>query len=279
VYENAKRRCPPQLGWSGGQEGSGGFGTLFFHVLPYIEEKALYESTLVEPFGQPSRSVSSISGSGLYTEYPQVYDSRHHSGRAGKGVAEIKIAIYRCGSDSSADYISSAFGWSGSSYASNFQVFGNAASIDIGINFSTSHRPTIVKWEGRTRLQTLTDGLSKTIAAAEKFGCCNASKGMSTGLNGKGGTMWARWDWADMWQPTFAADPSALGDDAMFQENPQPYNYPGPCNPLVPQTPHAGGVISTAWLDGSVRGIAASISPAVWWASITPRGGESQIAE
>lgn len=279
VYESAKGRYPPQFGWSTGQEGRGAIGTLFFHILPYLEEKALYDSMFVEPFGQTSRSVSSISGSGLYTEFPQVFDSRHHSGRTGNGIAMVDIAMYKCGSDSSAAYVSPAFGWSGGSYASNFQVFGNASSVNIGVVYNASDRASMLKWEGQPKQRMLTDGLSKTIAATEKFGCCNASKGMFTGRSGRGGTMWARWDWLDMWQPTFAADTSALGDAAMFQENPQPYTNPGPCNPLVPQTPHAGGVINAAWLDGSVRGISPSVAAKVWWACITPRGGESQVAE
>jgi prepilin-type N-terminal cleavage/methylation domain-containing protein len=279
VYEQGKGCYPPQLGWSTGREGSGGFGTLFFHILPYIEEQAIYDSTLVPPFGQASRSVESISGSGTYTEYPQVYESRWNSGRAGYGISGTSIATYQCGSDSSVASVKSSFGWGGASYASNFQVFGNAASVNVSNAVSTSDRPTIVKWEGRTKQRAITDGLSKTVASAEKYGCCNATKGIPSGQSGSGGTMWARWDWPDKWQPTFAADPTAVGDSAMFQDNPRPYTNPGPCNPLVPQSPHLGGVIMTTWLDGSVRGVAAAVSSAVWWGSLTPGGGELQVAE
>jgi prepilin-type N-terminal cleavage/methylation domain-containing protein len=278
-YEGSKGNFPPQLGWSSGREGAGGFGTWFFHVLPYAELNAIYELTVVTPFGQQSRNVSSSSGSGMYTEYPGVHDSRHHVGRSGDGIYRVVVAGYRCSSDASTAYVDTGFGWSGASYATNFQVFGNAASVPVGIAVNTSDRSTIEKWEGRTRLRSLTDGLSKTISITEKFGTCNAVKGTQTGDYGKGGTMWARWDWPDMWQPTFAADPSAIGDAAMFQVNPSPYIHPGPCNPLVPQTPHSAGVITTGFLDGSVRAIAATVSPAVWWAAITPRGGEAGVVE
>jgi prepilin-type processing-associated H-X9-DG protein len=60
----------------------------------------------------------------------------------------------------------------------------------------------------------------------------------------------------------------------MFQVNPLPYTFPGPCNAAVPQTAHAGGVMNTAFLDGSVRGIDGLIAGSVWWSLCTPRGGE-----
>lgn len=279
TYESAKGVLPPQLGWSSGREGGGGFGTLFFHVLPHMEQGAVYDSTCVAPFGSSSRSVASSSGSGMYEEYPNVYDSRHHAGRSGKGVYQVVVSSYRCASDQSVFAVSSDFGWSGGSYASNFQVFGKAPSVTVGIAVNTSDRPTIEKWEGRTKLRTITDGCSRTISVVEKFGYCNARKGAGSGDNGRGGTMWARWDWPDMWQPVFAADPSTTGTASMFQVNPQPYAYPGPCNPLLSQTPHAAGSIITAWLDGSVRGVAPAVDPIVWWASVTPRGGETTTAE
>lgn len=68
VSHETRQGFPPQLGWSSGQEGRGGFGSLFFHILPWMEENKLYESTLVPAFGQPKRLVQSSSGSGAYTE-------------------------------------------------------------------------------------------------------------------------------------------------------------------------------------------------------------------
>lgn len=273
-YESVSGRFPPQLGWSSGQEGVGAFGTFFFHVLPQIEEVVLYDSTLVAPFGLASRTVSSISGSGDYTEYPNTRDSRHHVGESGNGVSGAVVPHYQCPSDASTSYVRSSFGWAAGSYGSNFQVFGNAPAVTVGVAVNTSNRPNLQLWEGRTPARNIADGLSKTIALAEKYGCCNAIRGLGSGADGKGGAMWSRWDWPDMWQPTFAADSSALGAASMFQDNPAPYVYPGPCNPLVPQTPHAGGVLMSGWLDGGIRGVASTIDPAVWWASITPRGGE-----
>jgi prepilin-type processing-associated H-X9-DG protein len=114
-----------------------------------------------------------------------------------------------------------------------------------------------------------------TACVAERYGACNVAKGILAGSVRRGGVMWARWDWADLWQPVFAADFGGVGDAAMFQSNlGSSYVYPSACNPLVSQTPHAGGVNTVAFLDGSVRAVAGGIAPAVWWAVLTPRGGE-----
>lgn len=46
------------------------------------------------------------------------------------------------------------------------------------------------------------------------------------------------------------------------------------CDYRVPQTPHASGMLM-AYLDGSVRMTRPGIDPAVFWATVTPAGGES----
>jgi len=102
-----------------------------------------------------------------------------------------------------------ALGWAGSSYAGNVQVFGKDASVQVG-GFSASSHSVNLKLEGNTRLKDVIDGVSRTIVLAEKFGNCDARQGVSAGSGGRGGTMWARWDWADQWQPTFAAASNAV---------------------------------------------------------------------
>ena len=52
AYESTHGKLPPQLGWSSGVEGRGAFGTLFFHLLPLVEESALYDRTAVPRAGR-----------------------------------------------------------------------------------------------------------------------------------------------------------------------------------------------------------------------------------
>ena len=45
------------------------------------------------------------------------------------------------------------------------------------------------------------------------------------------------------------------------------------CNPRIPQTPFSGGLLA-GLADGSVRMLSPGISPATFWAAVTPAGGE-----
>jgi hypothetical protein len=65
--------------------------------------------------------------------------------------------------------------------------------------------------------------------------------------------------------------PSAGGahPNRLFQVAP----IPAQADPTVPQTPHPGGMLS-AFLDGSVRTLAPTTTPQVFWSLVTPNGGE-----
>ncbi|HEY2783511.1 MAG TPA: H-X9-DG-CTERM domain-containing protein [Fimbriiglobus sp.] len=45
------------------------------------------------------------------------------------------------------------------------------------------------------------------------------------------------------------------------------------CDPSLAQTPHVGGMLA-AMADGSVRTVRPSVTPEVYWAAVTPAGGE-----
>jgi prepilin-type N-terminal cleavage/methylation domain-containing protein len=46
------------------------------------------------------------------------------------------------------------------------------------------------------------------------------------------------------------------------------------CDPRIPQSPHAGGMLA-AVADGSVRFLGASMSETTFWSAVTPKGGET----
>ncbi len=114
------------------------------------------------------------------------------------------------------------------------------------------------------------DGLSNTIFFAEKYANCNSTGPYPEG-RADGGTMWARWDWTDYWQPTFAA--FVKGPSSMFQSAPWPHEHGGPCNPRVAQSSHPG-VMNVGMGDGSVRALAEGMDGAAWWALCTANGGD-----
>jgi prepilin-type N-terminal cleavage/methylation domain-containing protein len=120
--------------------------------------------------------------------------------------------------------------------------------------------------------RTFQDGTSNTIAFAEHYANCQ--------------TYYFRWSEGprgnhNQRRATFA-DVPGYGDVA--PENwKQPDNFsksfqimpimPILCDPYVPQTPHSAGML-VALGDGSCRILGAGMSPATFWAAVTPAGGE-----
>ena len=226
------------------QTATGSFGPLLFHILPYIEQKNLYDRT------------AQASGA---------YDIRGTGN--GSGIEGTVMKAYRCPSDSSVESMNSNWGWSAASYGGNFRVFGNLTGNTAATVSDGRTSDNIKNWEGRKRLASITDGTSNTLIFAEKYAQCGSSKPGGA----YGGNMWTRWDWLDYWQSTFAA--FQTGVDSRFQTRAIPWGHGGPCNPLVAQTPHSA-VMQVGLADGSVRGLSGSMDANTWWAVCTPDQGE-----
>lgn len=78
----------------------------------------------------------------------------------------------------------------------------------------------------------------------------------------------------DMWPVTTGNPPTTLGNNfphLTFQAAPLPPNQQ--CLPLIAQTPYASGMLVAAG-DGSLRVMHPEVAPAVYWAAVTPAGGE-----
>jgi len=117
---------------------------------------------------------------------------------------------------------------------------------------------------------TFVDGTSSTIAFAEHYAKC-------------GNTTF------DYWQNSIARQRATFadyGDVVPVTQGTPPVSSPSDpgetfqvappvkkCYPLVPQTPHPGGML-VAMADGGVRQIAPRISPTIFWGAVTPKGGE-----
>jgi prepilin-type N-terminal cleavage/methylation domain-containing protein/prepilin-type processing-associated H-X9-DG protein len=245
-------RMPPQFGWYP-QWDSGGFGTLFFHLLPFIEQQNLYNSSSIGPGG-------TIYDAGAnYLMVPGMlgtYDSRSTESYLGY----INVKSYVCPSDPSVNEAAAYTGWASiGSYAGNFQVFGrNPPYIS-----TTDDATNVQNWMGNPRLAaTFQDGTSNTILIAEKYGGCSPPPG--------GGNIWPRWDYLDTWQPMFAG--FAAGPTAMFQVQPTPC-YSNNCNPTVAQSGHTSGM-NVGLADGSVRFVPRGLSSTTWWIAVVPNDGQ-----
>jgi prepilin-type N-terminal cleavage/methylation domain-containing protein/prepilin-type processing-associated H-X9-DG protein len=253
-FHDSYKKLPPQYG--GAPTNNGNFGTLFFHILPYVEQTALFNQ-------------ARTTGGSFTTYWGVAFNKNANTcDLRMSGIEGAVMNNFVCPSDDSASTMASTWGWSVASYGSNFRVFGNltgtvAAGVDNGVNSGQ-----VNNWQGNTRsYATMTDGTSNTLVFAEKMGQCNSSSGAADG-----GNMWTRWDWLDYWQPTFAA--FITGPGSMFQSNPRPWTNGGNCNPRLAQTPHGGGSMNAGLGDGSVRGLNGSMSADVWWALCTPAQGD-----
>jgi prepilin-type N-terminal cleavage/methylation domain-containing protein len=239
--------------------GTSGYGNLFFHLLPFLEQGNLYQSTAGPGNGPPA------SPGTLYIPYEPIYP----------GIAATPLKVYQDPLDpslSSSGIIqgsqTSADGLAACGYAFNAQVF---CQVDYAGNFKD--------WWANPRLPaTFCDGTANTILFAEKYSICGQAGGLYSGANA----------WAvapnESITPVFSVSrfPSAgipagaiasTGPTTYFQVQPSPYNSDR-CQYWVPQTARSGGIL-VALADGSVRNVAPSVQPATWWAACTPAGGET----
>jgi prepilin-type N-terminal cleavage/methylation domain-containing protein len=256
---------PPSFGYFPGGPGNPtagggtcGYGNLFFHLLPFVEQGNLYHST-----GGPGDGPVTRRGT-LYSAFGPLYP----------GIATHPLKIYQNPSDpsmSAAGTIqgseTTVDGWGACGYAFNAQVF---CQVDSQGGFEG--------WWAAPRIPlTFADGTSQTILFTEKYAVCGQPGGPYAGANA-----WAEGPIEDATPvfsvsrfPTAGDPPGAIpstGPLTHFQIQPFPYASDR-CQYWVPQSARAGGIL-VGLADGSVRNVAAGIRSSTWWAACTPAGGE-----
>ncbi len=250
---------PPAEGWypTSHPAVNAGWGTLWFHLLPFIEQEPLYKASLTNganPAGE--------NPGGPY------YSNAANAGALGP-VRQQNIPIYVCPSDPSVPnglYTDVLYGqqWQVSTYALNVQVFA-ACDANNGM----------YSYQGSGRIPaTIPDGVSNTILFTEKYAVCT--------FNAWGTQRGCLWGW---WQVTLALPGNAyspafgindfpgngIGPQSLFQIQPTPYL--GNCDPTRAASGHTGG-IQVGLADGSVRNLAQGMSGNTWWAACTPAGND-----
>jgi prepilin-type N-terminal cleavage/methylation domain-containing protein len=236
-FHDTYNKLPPGLGWSPNPTAPGCYGTVFFHLLPFLEQDNLHDSS----------------------EFMDCYFAGNNQ------VFSQPVKMFLCPSDPSAgddglveDYL--GLDWGASSYAANGQVFCQVRADG-----------TIITPQHFARIPTsFPDGTSSTLLFTEKCASC------SNPSYPEGGNLWAYWyTGSDMrpYHPGFAVswNDYSIGAGSKFQVQPMPSN--GNCDPTLASTPHSGG-IHACMGDGSVRYLSSGISPYTWWYLCTPAGGE-----
>jgi len=222
-----------------GNRNAGGYGSTFFHILPYIEQDNLYKS--------------SLGKGGGWAGGPQAY-----SCWADPNIIQAGVKTYNCPSDPSQqpDGKSGAGGWGTTSYAYNYQVF----ALDWG--------PKPLQYPAG-----LGDGTSNVILFAEKYSQPNPADPWSQDW---GGNTW--WEWAPKFACDYTGPKSKFLVKPSFaycQSTQVPAEALGGNKnicAIVAATGHTGGM-NVSMADGSVRLISASVSPNTWWNAVTPNDG------
>jgi prepilin-type N-terminal cleavage/methylation domain-containing protein/prepilin-type processing-associated H-X9-DG protein len=234
MAHDASESLPPGLGyWSG----RGAYGTYHFHLLPFIEQGALYRQSLY---------------AGIYfVANNQVFSQR--------------VKAYECPADPSVpadgqakDLVGNS--WGVASYVVNVQV---VCQVSATGNLTTPEH--FARIPG-----SVPDGTSNTILLTEKYAQCFNNNYPS------GGTYWGYYYTGASLQPyhpgcAISWNGYSYGPASKFLVQPAPYN--GACDPTMASSPHPGG-IHAAFADGSVRFLSANITLYTWWYLCTPAGGE-----
>jgi prepilin-type N-terminal cleavage/methylation domain-containing protein len=281
---DAHGRLPPAAGTYGGAQ----YAPLFFHILPFIEQQALWQtaSKWDSSNGSPSPTTpNQATIISLGTIWPL-----WATPNGPIFTRMTRVAMYQCPTDPTIGYAKSRgagnagdWGDGDASYAGNFLAFGQWKWTNAGFQF----QPTsdLNAWDRKATVgASFPDGTSNTILFAEKYSWCKNVAGIN-----HAGCWWMRGVWrlnntnpgsddsfpGDRLSCIFAG---GIGNDftylsglaSMFQV--QPANptddVNGKCDVRLASTSH--NAMQAALADGSVRSIAPTLSAATWFAVLTP---------
>jgi prepilin-type N-terminal cleavage/methylation domain-containing protein len=235
------QNLPPMGGsGAGGQNTSNpSFGTLFYFILPGVEQNPVY----------------TYHGPGDYNSYYEASNPKDNGyGPSGFIVQQI-VPVFKCPSDPTNQGPTgngliglqvngqSIGNWALSNYAGNFQVFAMT-----GYPAAT----------GPKAPRDISDGVSQTIYFAERYAQC-----------GQFACTWGDVNYGST--ATFAVSPVGTPPQfPLFQVRP----LASQCNGALANTPHPSGMV-VGMGDLSVRTVSPTVGPGTWTAAITPAGNDT----
>jgi prepilin-type N-terminal cleavage/methylation domain-containing protein/prepilin-type processing-associated H-X9-DG protein len=236
-------KFPPALGWFGsgqwdmdnkqrypgisGTQRKGNFGTAFFHLLPYLEQGNLFEQTYVN-------DKSGLAGASVPSAYAEdvsplpKFSAGTHDLRGFPSVSRTSIPNFICPSDISQPMLI-PLGYdqeAGSSYATNFQIFGNgnyeyvqkvAPKVTTGygvyhrskeadgVSQSGSAGDVLNTWMGTKRIADIRDGTTCSVLFGEKFADCGSINPNGDNTQTYGGCYWGIVSRTNYFQPVIEA--------------------------------------------------------------------------
>jgi hypothetical protein len=242
---------------------------LFYYLLPFIEEEPLFKQSAGN-----SLAVDPVTGNFV-------------------GIVLNPIKMFQCPSDPSAssDGIDAITKWGLSSYAANYQIFGNPDPYNATTG-QGNNSPLTGNMITKGRYPALfEDGTSQTIVFAEKYASCNGWPNLwgsawynptptNTALNIMGSNTMPMFAYGDRFgnpngtdafpdPATTPGPPGTVGIASIFQVQPLWQAGQNLCDPSRASTGHFSG-ISVGLGDASVRTIEPGILQTTWWAVVTP---------
>jgi prepilin-type N-terminal cleavage/methylation domain-containing protein len=279
------KRLPPQAGSFSGAY----YAPLLFHLLPFLEQKNVWDHATWLDYkaavGQASPNPAFTVNVGVIWPTWATVNVQSNT-----WLRQTRIPTYQCPGDYT---LGNCLDWcpGDASYAGNFLVFGGASNAAVKPIFTGPNANFETVWNGKASIgRTFTDGTSNTILFAEKLARCDG-----TGV--PGGNWWMRGVFHGQKGNPGGSDDSYPGDrlssvfgggigsdnvafltglNSKFQVQPiEPTlsaGNGGKCDRRLASTPHNAMIVALA--DGSVRSVSSAISPATWYAALTPAGGE-----
>jgi prepilin-type N-terminal cleavage/methylation domain-containing protein len=218
--------------------------TVFFYLLPYIEQKDLYDLSFKDSYGKTIPVPSTWAKIGNSYTYAQVIPAYRCPDEPSPSVSTGKVAT----TNGSANWAAAG------NYGANFLVFGN---------------PPLKSTEGSTGIRDIKDGTSKTIFFAERYATCGSS-----GIANSASTFGVIWADASVgFMPAFCSRTQYAAGSSIRPAGKQGYGVCLPfqsspdwltgCDYLRAQSPHSGGIF-VGLGDGSSQFINSSIDHVVW---------------
>lgn len=279
-FNDARGALPNAWGWTGTSglpTANESDGHAFFHMLPYLEQQALYETS----YGYIGEIYGVLDGPA------PVWEADWSKYKDASGVAywttNIQWGIYA--------YYSVNMQ---SSYKVKVLVGpADPTNVNVGEGY-VSYLGNREVMDGKRSVQLITDGSANTMLFTEGFATCsgvyslpNPSRDMHLSAmldcypdykdHTKPNVTNSRDEYLG---PTFGTDTGYLlansSNSYSWKAASDTFqNRPGPtsCNPRMPQS-HTPGSIQVCMGDGSVRSISTSVSYSSWAAAITPGSGD-----
>jgi prepilin-type N-terminal cleavage/methylation domain-containing protein len=277
-YHDTKKRLPNEYGylenftWNNYNVNGMPYGTVFFALLPYVEQTPLYKSSLSQMFytDKPYTGAGKVTSPGTWYYGPQV-----------SGV----VPVYVNPSDPTIEV--NASGTTSIQAPMTYMptlLNGQPAPVSYLYNSAVFQSGYGGPYDGNMTLQKIVDGTSNTIFFTDGYSSCNYSKLWTTYY-----WVWyfRQWNYARDWYlwitygPYYDYGPLYYyRGDSQYVGPPQNYVYtyfqiqPPLSNVScrIPNTPFEA--LTIAMGDGSVRTVDQGISPTTWTAINTPSSGD-----